>query len=105
MAGETPAMQAALAAGVKTDAAGDQEWPRAVDGIPLIKIQAGASELVPTVQYGNVTVGPVLVTRFVDARTPEEIQVAVKQSQEIVEHAISEDRKTVHDLMRSRVAS
>ena len=32
--------------------------------MPCIKITCAAAELIPTVQYGNVMVGPVTVTRL-----------------------------------------
>lgn len=105
MAGETPQMKAAAAQAERTNVVGDHDWPRDQFGNPMVKIQGSAAELVPTVQYGNVTVGPVVVTRFVPAVNGEQIAAAIKETQEIVEQAISEDRKTVHDLMRSRAAT
>lgn len=104
MAAENPQMKAALDSAQKTGAA-DDAWPRDENGVPMIKIQAAAAELVPTVQYGNVTVGPVMVTRFVPDGDVDHVKAWIKHTQEVVETAISEDRKTVHDLMRSRVAA
>jgi hypothetical protein len=71
----------------------------------MIKISCAAAELVPTVQYGNVTVGPVQVTRFIPDGTPEEIMAWIQHTQSIAEQAISEDRQSVHSLMRSRAAA
>jgi hypothetical protein len=103
MAGETPAMKGALDEAKKADS-GDA-WPRDENGVPMIKIQAAAAELVPTVQYGNVTVGPVMVTRFVPDGDADHVKAWIKHNQELVELAVAEDRKTVHDLMRSRAAA
>lgn len=104
MAAEGPQQKLAQEQALVTNAV-DHDWPRDPFGTPMVKIQAAAAELVPTVQYGNVTVGPVVVTRFVPATTPDQIKVAIKETQEIVEEAISEDRATVHALMRSRAAA
>lgn len=105
MAGETPQMNVTLAQADATNVVGDHDWPRDPFGNPMVKIQCSAAELVPTVQFGNVTVGPASVTRFVSAVSPEQISAALKETQEIVETAVAEDRKTVHDLMRSRAVS
>lgn len=44
----------------------DQSWPRGVNGKPMSKIEFSASELIPTGQYANVSVGPARITTFVD---------------------------------------
>lgn len=103
MASETPALKQALSQAEATNVT-DQEWPR-VDGVPMVKISCAATELVPTVQYGNVTVGPVVVTRFIPDGDPDHIKAWIKHTQELTENAVSEDRETVHALMRSRAAS
>jgi hypothetical protein len=41
-------------------------WPRGVNGQPMMKITMTASELIPTGQYANVSVGPAQITAFVD---------------------------------------
>lgn len=43
-----------------------EAWPRNPNGRPMAKITMTASELVPTGQYANVSVGPAQVTAFVD---------------------------------------
>lgn len=104
MAGETAGMKGALAGGEKAQAVGDHDWPRDANGQPMVKIACAAAELVPTVQYGNVTVGPVQVTRFVPDGEPDHIKAWIRHVQELCEQAVSEDRQSVHDLMRSRAA-
>lgn len=42
------------------------EWPRNEFGKPLIRISMAASELIPTGQYANVSVGPCQITAFID---------------------------------------
>jgi hypothetical protein len=44
----------------------DQSWPRGKQGRPMAKIEFSASELIPTGQYANVSVGPGRVTTFID---------------------------------------
>jgi vacuolar-type H+-ATPase subunit H len=43
-----------------------EAWPRGVNGAPMVKILMTASELIPTGQYANVSVGPAQITAFVD---------------------------------------
>lgn len=43
-----------------------ESWPRGVNGQPMMKIVMTASELIPTGQYANVSVGPAQITAFVD---------------------------------------
>lgn len=104
MAEETPQQKLAREQAEQTNVVGDHDWPRDAFGMPLVKISASAAELVPTVQYGNVTVGPVVVTRFCQGSTIEQIKAATAETQKIVEEAVASDRETVHALMRSRAA-
>jgi hypothetical protein len=43
-----------------------EAWPRSVSGQPMMKIVMTASELIPTGQYTNVSIGPAQITAFVD---------------------------------------
>lgn len=40
--------------------------PIGIDGRPMTMISASVSDKVPTVQYGNVVVGPVTIVRYID---------------------------------------
>jgi hypothetical protein len=44
----------------------DTSWPVGVNGRPMARIEFSASELIPTGQYANVSVGPARITAFVD---------------------------------------
>lgn len=44
-----------------------EAWPRGSDGRPMMKVLMTASELIPTGQYANVSVGPAQITAFIDA--------------------------------------
>lgn len=68
-------------------------WPRTADGRPMIKITMTASELIPTGQYANVSVGPCQITAFIDPeQTPsfsdeqrENMAAALNQLADVVE--------------------
>ena len=99
MAGEGPQQKLALDQGNKNSE---------VDPVPgMVLISCAAAELIPTVQYGNVTVGPVSVKRWVPVDfkgfTEDELnsmKLAARQIQSICEEAVAEDRETVHALTR-----
>lgn len=42
------------------------DWPVDSKGKPMVKVSNGAQEKIPTVQYGNITIGPATVTKFVE---------------------------------------
>lgn len=62
-------------------------WP--VDpetGLPLVQISFTASELIPTGEYANVTVGPVTVTKFIiDPEDDEALADELNDLAEMVE--------------------
>lgn len=72
------------------------------NGKPLIKISSSAAELIPTVPYGNVNVGPVTVERYVEDLGTDELKKDIRATQELSEEAIAEDRQTVHALTRQQ---
>lgn len=45
---------------------GPETWPKGSAGTPMIKAEMAASELIPTGQYANVTVGPVRLSFLID---------------------------------------
>ena len=72
-------------------------WPVASDGTPLLQISVTASELIPTGEYANVTVGPVTVTRFIqDPEDDDALAEELNNLAEVVEiKCISEQRELV----------
>lgn len=40
--------------------------PIGANGLPMVQIQASASELIPTGEYANVVVGPVTVVKWIE---------------------------------------
>ena len=46
-------------------------WPRNPAGMPMVKVTMTASELIPTGQYANVSVGPAQITAYVDPDAEE----------------------------------
>lgn len=63
-------------------------------------IGAGAQELIPTVQYGNVTIGPITLQRAVP--DDENLAAEIQKAQAMCEAAVAEERQTVHALTRGR---
>jgi hypothetical protein len=104
---EGPAQRAVMAQSTKTGSvminADEAVWPRDEEGRPLHKISCGAAELIPTVQFGNATIGPVIVTTFVRATTDEELHAEINRVQAICERAVADERQTVAALMRSHI--
>lgn len=43
-----------------------KDWPKGADGTPMVKAEMAASELVPTGQYANVTIGPCRLHFYID---------------------------------------
>jgi hypothetical protein len=105
MAAETPQLKLAREEGEKNLV--EQDIPLDPNGRPFIRISCSAAELIPTVQYGNVTVGPTSVVVWVpfgfkgfnDEET-NSIKIAIRATQTLCEEAIAEDRQSVHALTR-----
>jgi hypothetical protein len=70
------------------------------NGKPLTMISCCAAELIPTVQYGNCSIGPVIVKRFIEDNGDDDLKKQIRATQELCEEAIAEDRQTVHALTR-----
>lgn len=41
-------------------------WPLDKNGNPMVKVSNGVKETIPTVPYGNITLGPAYVEKFVE---------------------------------------
>jgi hypothetical protein len=96
MAGETPQLKLARDRGIIN--LHDDEIVFDTDGIPLAQIYCSAFELIPTMEYGNVTCGPVIIKRYV--KDDENLRKEIVKTQEYCEKALAEDRKTVYALIR-----
>lgn len=62
-------------------------------------ISCSASELIPTRQYANVTIGPISVQRKVP--DDESLAQEIQNTQSLCEAAVAEERATVHALTRA----
>ena len=87
-------------------------WPT-INGKPMVRIQMQASELIPTGQYANVSVGPAVVTAFIDPEEPgglpgdwkENVAEAVNDLAELVERdVIAVQRALVLDSLQEQVS-
>jgi hypothetical protein len=89
-----------------------ESWPT-VDGRPLVKIQMQASELIPTGQYANVSIGPAVVTAYIDPEQPgglpgdwkENVAEAVNDLAELVERdVVAVQRNLVLQSMQDQIS-
>lgn len=81
-----------------------REVPRDEFGTPLVEISCAASELIATANYSNVTIGPVIVRRWVPDGTDDQLSQHIRDTQALCEAAVAEDRQTVHALIRQSEA-
>ena len=80
----------------------------------MVKLTMTASELIPTGQYANVSVGPCQITAFVDPEAPspftdaqrENMAAALNQLAEIVEgDVVSVQRNLVLESIQEQLSS
>jgi hypothetical protein len=78
-------------------------WRVDADGVPLLQISFTASELIPTGDYANVTVGPVTVTKFIaDPDDDDTLAEELNNLAEVVEaKCISEQREIVMESLQA----
>src|SRR5436190_17023922 len=92
----------------------DSVWPTNDQGRPLARVTMTASELIPTGQYANVSVGPAQITMFIDPDsdqplTPEQAEnvgKALNVLAEIVEvDVVAVQRNLVLESLQQQIAS
>lgn len=88
--------------------------PVAADGYPLVKVALAAAELIPTGQFANISVGPVLVEWWIDPREDEPIPKAEMENVTKVMNMLSDlvqidviavQRNLVLESMQNQVAA
>lgn len=62
-------------------------WPHTPDGRPMAKLEMASSELLPTGQFANVSVGPGRLTLFID---PQEDGGIPKEEQDNIAKAMNQ---------------
>lgn len=72
-----------------------QSWPVNVEGNSMVIVTGTSSDLVPTVQFGNVLVGPVSIMRPIPNGTMEEIIEMAIETQRAVEYVVGSERRAV----------
>ena len=89
-------------------------WPTLPDGRPMVQIKMTASELVPTGQYANVSVGPCQITMFIDPDAEaaftdaqrQNMTSALNQLAEIVEgDVVAVQRNLVMESIQEQLAA
>lgn len=68
-------------------------WPQDAEGNYLAIVQGACSDLVPTVQFGNVLIGPVTIQRPVAGATIQEIIDAARETQKAAEYVVGVERR------------
>lgn len=68
-------------------------WPQDADGNYLAIVTGSCSDLVPTVQFGNVLVGPVSIQRPVAVTSMQEIIDAARETQRAAEYVVGVERR------------
>lgn len=86
---------------VRRPAVGDVNWPLDPDGVPMIQISFAASDLVPTGEYANVTVGPAVATRFVQDGDDDHIAGEITNLAHIVEGVVGAERVNVLRMLQA----
>lgn len=71
-----------------------ESWPVDENG-PLVKISIAVSELVPTGNYANVTIGPAQATKFVPNASKEDLVKEFEALSEIVEESLGSRRAAI----------
>lgn len=69
--------------------------PYDAEGNPMAIVIGTASDLVPTVQFGNILVGPVSIIRPVPNGTMEEITAAAREVQKATEFVVGAERRII----------
>jgi hypothetical protein len=65
-----------------------------------IKITTHAAELVPTAQFGNISIGPIGIVRHIEDTGIEDLKGKLREIQTICEEVVAEDRDSAHNLIR-----
>jgi hypothetical protein len=81
-------------------------WPVDEDGVPMAQISFTASELIPTGNYANVTVGPATITKFVKDGDSEHLSRELNELAETIEaECIAEQREIVLKSLQADVSA
>lgn len=70
-------------------------WPHDADGLPMAIVVGTASDLVPTVQFGNVLVGPVAIMRPVANGDLEQLIKDAQETQKAAEFVCGSERRLI----------
>jgi hypothetical protein len=71
-------------------------WPLDANGVPMAMVSMAASELIGMPNYSNITVGPAVVTRFVED-TEQEREAGLKRCAQEVEDIVATERQVIYE--------
>jgi hypothetical protein len=77
------------------------DWPRDENGKPMALVSFAMSELVPTVQFGNATVGPASAMRFCED-TSDARKEGIRECVADVKEVLGKERNTVLEVLRQQ---
>lgn len=72
--------------------------PVGKSGLPMALVTNGAEELIPTVQYGNIRVGPVSVTKYVED-SPDAIAAGLDDCWQAAQNSLAKTRSLILELV------
>ncbi len=84
--GDTPAQRVEHTAGITS-------LPMGPNGKPMAIVMVSASNLVPTVQFGNITIGPVTIMRAVIDDGDESVINGARRAARIAEYVVGTERR------------
>lgn len=67
---------------------------------PMAKVGNGAKETIPTVQYGNITIGPAYVEKYVDD-DHESITTGLQECLDAAEEILGSERDRILEQIRT----
>jgi hypothetical protein len=105
VSGEGAQQRATLERVEKTNTIDEHDWPRDVFGTPLLRVSVSQSELIPTAQYANVTLGPVQVVGFITDGPDEQVKEQLRRLRRLCDESIAEDRQTLYAELQQRAAT
>jgi hypothetical protein len=72
------------------------QWPCDAEGNPMAIVSGCASDLIPTVQFGNLLVGPVTIMRPVSNESLESVIEDAKKTQQAAEFVCGSERRIIN---------
>jgi hypothetical protein len=66
--------------------------PIGLNGKPMVKVTVGVSDKIPTVVYGNVVIGPIMLERYIEDDSNQNVIDAGRELQRAAEYIVGVER-------------